>query len=135
MSGPDWPITARGAWWLATDPAGRLHPALIAAMRREGLATAETPPRLTPKGRAVVSRMTWAHIYDGTPLPAPHRPRHGTVADPRPAGPRPPEVPGRRAGRPVSDMTEALAPDTGGCLLHVGLVLILAVVLILTALI
>lgn len=138
-----WPLTARGAWWLATDPAGGLHPALIAAMRREGLATDDRPPRLTEKGRAVVARMSWAHIYDGAPLPGPRR---GAAPDEldeldeldgRRLAPRPPEVPGRRAGRPVADMAAALAPDPepAGCLFHLGLGLALAVFLILTALI
>lgn len=133
-----WPLTARGAWWLATDPAGGLHPALIAAMRREGLATDDRPPRLTEKGRAVVARMSWAHIYDGAPLPGPHR---GAAPDDmdelagRRLAPRPPDVPGRRAGRPVADMSEALMPEPAGCFFHLGLGLALAVFLILTALI
>ena len=133
-----WPLTARGAWWLATDPAGDLHPALIAAMRREGLATDDRPPRLTEKGRAVVARMSWAHIYDGAPLPGPRR---GAAPDDmdelagRRLAPRPPEVPGRRAGRPVADMSEALMPEPAGCFFHLGLGLALAVFLILTALI
>lgn len=87
-----WPLSWCAAWWLSTDPDGGIHPALAAALRREGLATGTTRPELTAKGRAVVDRMRWAHIHHGAALPPPHRGRRAGMTPP------PPEVPGPRAG-------------------------------------
>lgn len=84
-----WPILCRGVWWLATEPRRKLHPSLLAAMRREGLATDTEPPALTVKGQLTLERMQWAHREYGAEMPPARSATGPTVVDDRPGAEQP----------------------------------------------